>query len=91
MNGRELTDITASQWRQIVDGATDTAIISTDERGRVTSWNSGAANILGWSEQEVLGQSLDRIFPEEDRLARLRREIEDAVSSGKGGGEEGWR
>jgi PAS domain S-box-containing protein len=87
----ELTEISASQWRQIVDGATDTAIISIDERGNVKSWNSGATNILGWSEAEMLGQSLDRVFPEEDRSTHLHHEIKDAVSFGRGGGEEGWR
>src|ERR1700760_2180380 len=84
-------DITAPQWRQIVNGATETAIISTDMQGNVTSWNSGAASILGWSEQEMLGQSLGRIFEQKDRLTRLQSEIADAVSSGRGGGEEGWR
>ncbi|MET3973648.1 PAS domain-containing protein [Bradyrhizobium sp. JR7.2] len=39
--------ISAAQWRQIVNGATETAIISTDGEGIVTSWNSGAARILG--------------------------------------------
>jgi PAS domain S-box-containing protein len=84
-------EITAPQWRQIVNGATETAIISTDVQGNVTSWNSGAAKILGWSESEMLGQSLGRIFEEEDRLTRLQTEIADAVSLGRGGGEEGWR
>jgi PAS domain S-box-containing protein len=82
--------ITAAQWRQIVNGATDTAIISTDEQGRVTGWNSGARRILGWSETEMLGQSLSRIFPD-DRQEFLRQEIEDATAHGLGGGEEGWR
>jgi PAS domain S-box-containing protein len=85
------TEITASQWRQIVDGATDTAIISTDQHSRITSWNSGATNILGWTEKEMLGQSLSRIFLEDERTALLRREIDDAISHGRGGGEEGWR
>ncbi|MEH2571892.1 GAF domain-containing hybrid sensor histidine kinase/response regulator [Bradyrhizobium sp. AZCC 1708] len=84
-------EITAAQWRQIVNGATETAIISTDERGLVTSWNSGASRILGWNEPEMLGQSLGRIFAEEDGQARLRREMEDAIAHGRGGGEEGWR
>jgi PAS domain S-box-containing protein len=83
--------ISAPQWRQIVDGATDTAIISTDLQGRVTSWNSGATNILGWAEEEMLGQSLARIFVDDDPVGRLTREIEDATASGIGGGEEGWR
>jgi len=83
--------ITASQWRQIVNGATDTAIISTDQRGRVTSWNSGAARILGWSEAEMLGETLSRIFMEEDRHGQFAREMADAIAGGRGGGEEGWR
>jgi PAS domain S-box-containing protein len=82
--------ITAAQWRQIVNGATDTAVISTDERGRVTGWNTGATRILGWSESEMLGQSLSRIFPDDQREF-LRQEIEDATAHGIGGGEEGWR
>ncbi|WP_342738988.1 ATP-binding protein [Bradyrhizobium sp. B117] len=84
-------EIAAWQWRQIVNGATDTAIITTDPRGAVTSWNNGASNILGWDEAEMLGQSLSRIFAAEDQQAQLLREIDDAVSVGKGGGEEGWR
>jgi PAS domain S-box-containing protein len=91
MSGLKAAGITASQWRQIVDGATDTAIISTDREGNVTSWNSGAANVLGWTENEMIGQSLNRIFPEEDRIAVLTREIDDAIALGRGGGEEGWR
>jgi PAS domain S-box-containing protein len=84
--------ISASQWRQIVDSATDTAIISLDPTGRVTSWNEGARRILGWHEQEMLGCSLDRLFTEDD-LARnqLAREIAEARRIGRGGGEEGWR
>jgi PAS domain S-box-containing protein len=84
--------ITASQWRQIVNSATDTAIISTDSEGRVTSWNEGAHRILGWTEIEMLGETLDRIFPSEDRLrGQLAREMADAVARGRGGGEESWR
>lgn len=83
--------LTASQWRQIVDSATDTGIISTDPEGRVTSWNTGAVRLFGWSEAEMIGQSLERIFPEEGRKGRLAKEMADAISSGRGGGEEGWR
>src|SRR3984893_2911675 len=86
------SEITASQWRQIVNSATDTAIISTDSEGRITSWNEGARRILGWSEIEMLGETLERIFTAEDRArGQLAREMADAVARGRGGGEEGWR
>jgi PAS domain S-box-containing protein len=81
--------ISASQWRQIVNSALDTAIISVTHDGRVTSWNAGATRILGWSEAEMLGQTLDRIFPL--GISQLEREIADAIEHGRGGGEETWR
>lgn len=84
--------ITAPQWRQIVDSALDTAIISTDPQGRVTSWNTGAVRILGYEESEMLGQKLDVLFTKEDQSKGVvAREIADATSIGRGGGEEGWR
>ena len=84
--------IAVSQWRQIVDSAIDTAIISTDLQGKVKSWNVGAERILGWGEAEMLGATLDRIFPTEAAgREQLLREFADASASGRGGGEEGWR
>jgi len=81
--------ITASQWRQIVNSAVDTAIVSLDRQGRITSWNAGATRILGWSEAEMLGKTLERIFP--PGSDQLEREIASAIADGRGGGEEGWR
>ena len=79
-------------WRQIVDSAVDTAIISTDTEGRVTTWSEGAHRILGWTEAEMLGQPLDRLFPDPAAAeAHLRRERADALAHGRGGGEDGWR
>ncbi len=80
--------ITAAEWRQMVQSATDTAIISTDRSGQVTSWNEGAHRLLGWTEEEMLGQTLERLFEDSGAIAR---EIGDAISVGRGGGTEGWR
>ena len=82
---------TADEWRQIVDSAVDTAIITTDRDGRVTSWNDGARHILGWNAEDMLGQSLERIFVEGAGAEAVQREMADAISHGRGGGEEGWR
>src|ERR1700755_1387611 len=79
-------------WRQIVNSAIDTAVISTDADGRVTSWSRGAEHILGWTEQGMLGHTRERVFPPDvENQARFAREIQDALSKGRGGGEEGWR
>lgn len=55
------------------------AILSKTLEGIVTSWNQGAQRIFGYSESEMLGQSINRLFPddrlEEEKafLARLRQ------------------
>jgi PAS domain S-box-containing protein len=43
----------------ILESATDYAIITTDLKGDITFWNSGAEKVLGWSELDVreTGQS----------------------------------
>ena len=84
--------LTASQWRQIVNSATDTAIIGTDPAGRVMSWNTGAERIFGWAEAEMIGRPLERLFTPQDRSkGLLAQEISDAIEFGRGGGDEGWR
>ncbi|HCH75946.1 MAG TPA: histidine kinase, partial [Pseudomonas sp.] len=52
--------------RQIIDSAQDYAILASDPRGCITSWNSGAQRMLGWTAKEMIGQPLARIFTEED-------------------------
>ena len=97
MSGRpgpaaEASLLSAAQLRQIIDAATHTAIISIDRAGVVTSWSRGAQHIFGWTEDEMLGQKLDRVFTEEDqKLGQIEREMTDALAHGRGGGEEGWR
>jgi PAS domain S-box-containing protein len=84
--------ITALAWRQMVNSALDTAIISTDGEGRVTSWNQGAERLLGWTEQDMVGTTFERIFTPEDQVRGLMQlEMAQAQAHGRGGGEEGWR
>ena len=83
--------MSADEWRQIVDSAVGTAVITTDLEGRVTSWNEGASRMLGWTAADVLGETLERLFPPGDGAAALRQEMSDALAVGRGGGQEGWR
>ncbi|WP_419900314.1 PAS domain S-box protein [Roseomonas sp. USHLN139] len=52
--------------RQILDSATDFAIISLDLQGIVTGWNAGAVNTMGWAEAEMLGKPAKLFFTPED-------------------------
>jgi PAS domain S-box-containing protein len=70
--------------RQIVDSSTDFAIIATDLEGRVTRWNTGAENVLGWSEEEMLGQTTERFFTPEDRArGQVEAEMRCALEAGR--------
>jgi PAS domain S-box-containing protein len=41
------------------------AIMSTDEEGRITSWNRGAEQMFGYAKEEILGRHFHEIVPEE--------------------------
>ncbi len=53
---RDLLAASEARHALILESATDYAIITTDLAGRVTGWNVGAHNVLGWQEVEALGQ-----------------------------------
>lgn len=61
--------LAASEARQraIVDSAEDFAIVACDLEGRIVEWSYGAERVLGWSEEEAIGESVFLFFTEEDR------------------------
>ncbi len=74
----------------LLESATDYAIIALDLEGRVISWNEGAHRVLGWAEPEIIGQSADTIFTDEDRRDGVpRREMATALAQGRSS-DERW-
>jgi PAS domain S-box-containing protein len=51
------------KFRSVTESAID-AIISADHTGCIISWNKAATSILGYSEEEAVGQRLELIIPE---------------------------
>jgi PAS domain S-box-containing protein len=51
---------------RIIRGAAD-AIVVAGSDGKIELWNPGAERMFGFTEKEVLGQSLDLIIPEKYR------------------------
>jgi PAS domain S-box-containing protein len=75
---------------QILESATDYAIIAMDRSGRVTRWNTGAEQILGWREAEMLGELTHRFFTPED-LAIHQPEVEMGTALERGSApDERW-
>jgi two-component system CheB/CheR fusion protein len=69
--------------RLLIESAVDYAIFTTGLDGRVTSWNTGAERLLGWTESEALGMSGAQIFTPEDRAtAQPEREMRTAAEKG---------
>lgn len=83
-----LVDITEQQKDQVkkatlsaIVESSDDAIISKNLEGRITSWNSGASRIFGYSEQEAIGQPITMLIPK-DRLGE-EEEIIRNIKQGK--------
>lgn len=78
ITARHRDEISLRRLAAIVDSSDD-AIVGKDLNGIVTSWNIGAQQIFGYSEQEMIGASILTIIPserqdeEQEILSRIRR------------------
>lgn len=61
----------AELFFRFLDQTRDYALIAIDLEGRVVHWNNGAEELLGYSDAEMQGETLDRIFTPEDRQLRI--------------------
>ena len=82
---------TKGQFRLLVEGVDDHALLTVDADGVVTSWNRGAERLLGYQEEFILGQNFACIFIPEDIASGLPgKQIAKARESGRAE-DEGWR
>jgi two-component system CheB/CheR fusion protein len=78
------------RFRLLVESAHDFAIFMLDLEGHIVSWNGGAGQILGFSEQDVLGQPVGMVFTPEDRADGVPgQEMNIAAESGRAN-DERW-
>jgi len=71
-----------NHFRSLAQKVAD-AIVSIDREGRIVQWNQGAAAILGYREEDILGLSIMDLFPE-----RLHRTQLDTLFYGNTNAEE---
>ena len=80
-----------SRFRRFVESVEDYAIYTLDADGLITSWNQGAVRVKGFTEEQVLGQTIDVFYPPEAVAAgRHTASIDEARRQGRHE-DEGWR
>jgi len=57
--------------KQILGGVKEYAIFMLDNDGKFVTWNTGAANIFGYEEKEIIGKDYSLLFTQEDRDKNL--------------------
>lgn len=62
---------TSERFRILAETLTDFAVFMLDPQRILTTWNPGVERILGYREDEWIGQSGDIIFNEEDRAKSM--------------------
>ena len=73
----------ADLFRLMIENIKAYAIFVMDTERRVISWNPGVEKLLGYAENEIVGQLGDIIFTPEDRAAGIPiKEQETAVREG---------
>ncbi|HKQ26975.1 MAG TPA: PAS domain S-box protein, partial [Burkholderiales bacterium] len=79
------------RFRLLIEGVTDYAVFMLDPDGVITSWNSGAQKIKGYSREEIIGKHFSLFYlPEDVEAARPWQELALARKEGRAE-DEGWR
>ena len=79
------------QFRLLVEGIKDYAIVMLDLEGRIVSWNAGAQRIKQYQASEIIGQSVSCFYTQEDLdLGKSQWGLKIAASQGHFE-DEGWR
>lgn len=88
------------RYRMIVDGIKDYAIILLTPDGKISSWNTSAQVLKGYTEQEILGQHFSIFFEKEEQsnplcitileTAKLKGKYEDEHKQFRKDGSHFW-
>jgi PAS domain S-box-containing protein len=75
--------LTADQFRLLIQGVSNFAILTLDVGGRIMSWNNGAQRIFGYRESEVIGKSFSLFYHQtEPRIERIAAALDKATAEG---------
>jgi diguanylate cyclase (GGDEF)-like protein/PAS domain S-box-containing protein len=77
----EVALVKSFQQAQIIQQIHD-SVISTDLNGVITSWNSGSTKLLGYSDEETIGEHIGMLYPPE-KLELITKYIEILINKGE--------
>jgi PAS domain S-box-containing protein len=78
-------------FRLLVASISDYAIFMIDPNGYIMSWNPGAQNIKGYTEEEIIGKHISIFYTENDiKKNEPRHNLNEALKNGMREC-EGWR
>src|SRR4028119_457175 len=70
--------------RLLIESAEDYAIFMADPVGRILSWNEGAERVFGYSEEEIVGETVSLLFtPDDPRMDAAEEELGRAETKGR--------
>jgi PAS domain S-box-containing protein len=76
-------DTSADYYELVLNSIEDYAVFTTDKKGLVNSWNTGAQQLLGYTHKEIIGENTSIFFTAAD-LKKLedRKELRNAKKNG---------
>ena len=84
-------DSARRHFQILIEEVVDYAIFVLDKEGHVTSWNSTAQKIIGYTPEEIIGKDFGIFYrPDERRAGSPTSALESAIQRGKHK-VEGWR
>jgi PAS domain S-box-containing protein len=84
---QRLREDAEQQYRLLMENVKDFAIFLLDTNGRIATWNSGAERILGFKEEEIIGQPYAIIFTPQD-IVKDQPQYELEIARDKGRSED---
>jgi len=79
------------RFRLLVENISEYAIFMLDPNGRVTTWNSGAERIKGYTAEEIIGQHFSIFYPQDvSESGWTDHELQVAAEEGRFV-DTGWR
>lgn len=84
----QTTDLVKRAHAQALEHVFD-AVVITDLEGRVVGWNPGSERLYGYTREEIIGRSVDRLHCPEDRAHILAEVMASVEATGRWYGEVG--